>query len=64
MFSSVEFQHAGTSWADSSVKDRARLGCRSDSMVLEAPSVAEFSFGTFAADTVTTVIPTSTASAC
>ena len=60
----MEFQHADTSWADSSVKDRAHLGCRSDSMVLEAPSIAEFSFGTFAADTVTTVIPASTASAC
>ena len=60
----MEFQHADTSWADSSVKDRAHLGCQSDSMVLEAPSIAEFSFGTFAADTVTTVIPASTASAC
>ena len=64
MFSSVEFQHAGTSWANSFAKDRAHLGCQFDSMVLKAPSVAEFSFGTFAADTVTTVTPASIANAC
>ena len=64
MSSSVEFQRAGTSWADSFVKDRAHLGCRSDSMVLEALLVAEFGFGTFAADTVTTVTPASIVSAC